>query len=153
MSRGHPHSPRLARPEDVPAVHALVEEAYAKYVPRIGMRPLPMDDDYDARVARGEAWVVGDPIDAVLVLVRGDGYLLVDNVAVRPEVQRRGLGRALLAFAEERARADGFDEIRLYTNEKMTENRALYTRLGYEEIAAETIEGRHAVWMRKPLSP
>jgi ribosomal protein S18 acetylase RimI-like enzyme len=144
-------SPRLARPEDVPAVRALVEDAYVKYVPRIGMRPLPMDDDYEARVGSGEAWVVGDPVDAVLVLVPADGYLLVDNVAVRPEVQRRGLGRTLLAFAEERARADGFHEIRLYTNEKMTENRALYARLGYEEMAPETIEGRHAIWMRKAL--
>jgi GNAT superfamily N-acetyltransferase len=115
------------------------------------MRPLPLDDDYDARVARGEAWVVGEPIEGILVLQERDGYLLVDNVAVRPEAQHRGLGRGLLSFAEEHAAQCGYTELRLYTNERMTENRAQYARLGWVELAAETIERRHAVWMRKGL--
>jgi ribosomal protein S18 acetylase RimI-like enzyme len=117
------------------------------------MRPLPMDDDYEARVASGQVWVVGaPPVDALIVLVPKDGYLLVDNVAVAPEAQRQGLGQGLLAFAEDRARAGGYDELRLYTNEKMVENRRLYARLGYEEIGRQTITGRHAVWMRKNLA-
>jgi GNAT superfamily N-acetyltransferase len=143
--------PRLARPEDVPRLEALVEAAYAKYVPRIGMRPLPMDDDYAARVEREEAWVLGD-VEALIVLVPQDAWLLVDNVAVRPDLQGRGLGRRLLAFAEEEAAGRGYAELRLYTNEKMTENRALYARLGYEELDHVTIERRHAVWMRKRLA-
>jgi GNAT superfamily N-acetyltransferase len=142
--------PRLARADDVPRLEALVEAAYAKYVPRIGMRPIPMDDDYAARVERGEAWVLGD-VDALVVLVPDEKWLLVDNVAVRPDLQGRGLGRRLLAFAEEEAARLGYGELRLYTNEKMTENRALYARLGYEELGRESITGRHAVWMRKRL--
>ena len=144
-------APRLARAGDLPQIESLVEAAYAKYVPRIGMRPIPMDDDYAARVERSEAWVLGD-VDALIVLVPDEEWLLVDNVAVRPDVQGRGLGRRLLAFAEDEALRRGYRELRLYTNEKMTENRALYARLGYEEIDRETITGRHAVWMRKRLS-
>jgi GNAT superfamily N-acetyltransferase len=144
-------APRLARAGDLPQIESLVEAAYAKYVPRIGMRPIPMDDDYEARVARGEAWVLGD-VDALIVLVPGEEWLLVDNVAVRPDLQGRGLGRRLLAFAEDEAVRRGYREVRLYTNEKMTENRALYARLGYEELQREMITGRHAVWMRKRLS-
>jgi GNAT superfamily N-acetyltransferase len=144
-------TPRRATPADVPALRELVEAAYAKYVPRIGMRPLPMDDDYDARVANGEAWVVGNPIQALVVLEDGDGHLLVDNVAVRPDLQGRGLGRALLEFAEATARERGHRELRLYTNERMTENRALYAHLGWVELERETIERRHAVWMGKSL--
>jgi len=144
-------TPRRATPADLPAMRELVEAAYAKYVPRLGMRPIPMDDDYDARVANGEAWVVGDPIEALVVLEDGDGHLLVDNVAVRPHLQGRGLGRALLAFAEATARERGYRELRLYTNERMTENRALYAHLGWTELARETIERRHAVWMGKSL--
>jgi len=132
-------------------MRALVEAAYAKYVPRIGMRPLPMDDDYDARVASGEAWVVGDPIEAPVVLEDRDGHLLVDNVAVKPDLQGRGLGRALLEFAAAIARERGYRDLRLYTNEKMTENRALYAHLGWVELERETIERRHAVWMGKSL--
>jgi GNAT superfamily N-acetyltransferase len=143
-------APRLARAGDLPQIEALVEAAYAKYVPRIGMRPLPMDDDYEARVERSEAWVIGD-VDALIVLVPDEEWLLVDNVAVRPDLQGRGLGRRLLAFAEDEASRRGYRELRLYTNEKMTENRALYARLGYEELGGETITGRHAVWMRKRL--
>ena len=119
----------------MPRLREIVERAYAPYVPRIGMRPLPMDDDYAARVARGQVWVARRPsVDALIVLVPEDGYLLVDNVAVAPEAQRQGLGRRLLEFAEAHARASGYDELRLYTNEKMVENRRLYARLGYEKL-------------------
>jgi GNAT superfamily N-acetyltransferase len=143
--------PRLARADDLPHIEALVEAAYAEYVTRIGMRPIPMDDDYAARVERSEAWVLGN-VDALIVLVPGEEWLLVDNVAVRPDLQGRGLGRRLLAFAEHETARHGYRELRLYTNEKMTENRDLYARLGYEEIGRESITGRHAVWMRKLLS-
>lgn len=128
----------------------LVRDAYEKYIPRIGMRPLPMDDDYAARIEQDEVWVLGE-VEAVLVLVPGDGYLLVENVAVRPDEQGRGIGRRLLAFAQERAIAGGYPELRLYTNVKMTENRALYASLGYEEVEGEILEGRSVVWMRKPV--
>jgi GNAT superfamily N-acetyltransferase len=151
ISIGNLATPRRATPADVPALRALVEAAYAKYVPRIGMRPLPMEDDYEARVANGQAWVLGDPVEALVVLEDGDGHLLVDNVAVRPDLQGRGLGRALLEFPEQVARERGYGKLRLYTNERMTENRALYAHLGWVELDRRTIERRHAVFMGKSL--
>jgi GNAT superfamily N-acetyltransferase len=117
-------------PGDVASIEALVEAAYEKYVPRIGMRPVPMDDDYRGRVERGEAYVTGDgAIDGVLVLTTHDGYLLIDNVAVDPRLQGRRIGRSLLAFAEEQAR-----------------------ELGLEELREIDVEGRSAVLMRKRLT-
>ena len=143
---------RKAGPDDVAAIETLVAAAYEKYVSRIGMRPLPMDDDYAMRVARGETYVTGeDAIEGVLVLLAHDGYLMIENVAVDPRFQGRGIGRGLMAFAEEHARALGLGELRLYTNVKMVENRALYARLGYEELHELEIERRHAVLMRKRL--
>jgi GNAT superfamily N-acetyltransferase len=145
---------RPARPEDVPAIVALVSAAYEPYLASIGVRPLPLDDDYAARVDRGEAFVAGGDdgsVDGLLVLVREPEYLLVDNVAVRPDVQGRGVGRGLLAFAEARARASGLAELRLYTNVRMVENRRLYARLGYVELDRAVLGGRDAVWMRKRL--
>jgi GNAT superfamily N-acetyltransferase len=144
---------RPAGPDDIASIEALVDAAYRHYVPRIGLRPLPMDDDYETRVARGEAYVaVDEQVEGVLVLVARDEYLLIDNVAVDPRRQGRGLGRALMAFAESHARALDRREIRLYTNVKMVENRAFYARLGYEEIEEVEIEGRHGVLMRKRLA-
>ena len=47
--------------------------------------------------------------------------MFVENVAVDPECQGSGLGRRLMAFAEDRARRDGLPRLELYTNVKMTE--------------------------------
>ena len=44
-----------------------------------------------------------------------------------------GVGRQLLARAEELAAELGYDEVRLYTHETMTENIAYYPRRGYTE--------------------
>jgi hypothetical protein len=35
----------------------------------------------------------------------------------------------------------------------MTENRALYARIGYQQYDRRTVDGRDAVFMRKILSP
>jgi ribosomal protein S18 acetylase RimI-like enzyme len=48
--------------------------------------------------------------------------------------QGTGVGRALMAHAERYAREIGRPELRLYTNAAMTENLALYSRLGYREV-------------------
>jgi N-acetylglutamate synthase-like GNAT family acetyltransferase len=148
-----PGRPRRAVPAEVPAITALVRAAYAHYVPRIGVEPFPMIDDYARRVEHDEAWVLDDDgeIVGVLMLVPAADHLLIDNVAVRTDRQGHGLGRVLLSFAEEQAREAGVHELRLYTNVRMTENRALYAHVGYVELDQETVEGRHRVWMRKRL--
>ncbi len=142
-------SPRLALPEEAGAIRDLVRAAYAHYVPRLGREPLPMTDDYPARIAAGQAWWV--PGIAVLVLVDEDG-LLLDNIAVAEAARGQGHGRALMAFAEAEARRRGHGRIWLYTNEKMVENIALYTRLGFAETHREAQAGFRRVFMEKRLS-
>jgi len=130
-----------------------VDRAFGHYVERIGMRPVPMDADYDAAVAGGDTWVADDggQIVGLLILVPGDDHVLVENVAVDPGRQGEGIGRALLAFAEQRAAELGVSEMRLYTHVLMTENQALYARLGYVEVERRTVEGRTGVFMSKRL--
>jgi galactokinase len=131
---GAARSIRPARPEEAPAAAALVERAYGHYVDRIGLRPGPMDDDYPARVAAGELWLLSDPeLAGLIVLHTVEDHLLVDNVAVEPKRQGEGLGPFLLEFAETQATARGLRELRLFTNAAMTENIALYKRLGWRE--------------------
>ncbi len=79
-------------------------------------------------------------------------HLLVHNVAVTPERQGEGIGRALLDFAADRARGLGLPELRLYTHEAMTENLALYERLGWQEYERRQENGFARVFMRKTLS-
>jgi GNAT superfamily N-acetyltransferase len=149
---GAARSIRPARPDESTQASALVQRAYGHYVERIGRRPAPMKDDYDALVSAGEVWFLLDPDLAGLVVLRAvEDHLLVDNVAVDPPRQGEGLGRALLAFAETEAIALGIRELRLLTNAAMTENIALYTRLGWEEYDRR-VEGPYArVYFRKPV--
>lgn len=149
-------SVRRATPADVPAIAALVSEAFALYVPRLGRRPAPMDDDHGAHVARGEQWVLEDDAGAVVgcvVLARRDDHLFVDNLAVAPGRQGEGLGRRLLEHADAEAERAGLPELRLYTNAVMTENQAIYPRLGYECSGRATVGIYERVFFRKVLPP
>ena len=144
---------RRASLADVPALYLVVHEAYLLYVPRIGRMPAPMAADYSAAVRSGQAWVAlaDGEIAGLIVLVVYQGYLLIENIAVLPSAQRRGIGARLLTLAEDEARANGLGEIRLYTNEGMTENLAYYPRRGYVETHRAEEEGFRRVFFSKQL--
>jgi GNAT superfamily N-acetyltransferase len=145
---------RPATPADVPAVAALVDAAFARYVARIGRRPAPMDADHAAAVARGDVLVaeVGGELAGVLETLTFPDHLLVDIVAVAPGRQGQGLGRDLLAAAEARAAALGLPELRLYTNEAMTENLAIYPRLGWRETGRAAQDGFRRVFFARAVT-
>jgi len=138
---------------DVPAIEALVREAYAMYVPRIGREPAPVTADHAGLVAAGRTSVVeaDGEVAGVIVLIPGGDHLLVENVAVAPNVQGRGLGRKLMAFAERRAAELGMAELRLYTNQLMTENLALYPALGYTETGRRVEDGFARIYFSKRI--
>ncbi|MGR6924030.1 GNAT family N-acetyltransferase [[Actinomadura] parvosata] len=143
---------RLADEGDRAAVERLVHDAYTPWIEVVGMRPLPMEADYAVLIAAGRVHVT-DALDGLIVIVPEDGALLVENVAVRPDRHGQGIGRRLMAYAEEEARRLGLPALRLYTNVRMAANIALYESLGYVETGRVGIEGRSAVLMRKELSP
>jgi GNAT superfamily N-acetyltransferase len=146
---------RLAIAADVEAIAGIVERAYGVYVERIGMRPGPMDADHAEKVRRGLVSVAdeGGEVVGLIALVEFADRLLIENVAVDPARQGRGIGRGLLEFAEEEARRAGIGTLALYTHEKMTENLALYVRLGYEEDERREERGFSRVFMEKRLDP
>ncbi|KIU53896.1 MULTISPECIES: GNAT family N-acetyltransferase [Pseudomonas] len=144
---------RPATAHDVAPVQALIEAAYALYIPRIGARPGPMLEDYAALIAQGRVEVFeeqGQVLGVLVLIAQADG-LLLDNVAVSPAAQGRGLGRQLMAHAEARARQLGLEVVRLYTNEAMSENLGLYERLGYRETHRAEQAGFRRVFMEKRL--
>jgi len=142
---------RLARPEEAPRLAAIVEAAYGPWVPIIGRRPFPMQDDYAARIAAGEAWVLeaGGIVCALLVIETHPDHLMLDNIAVDPARQGKGDGRVLLDFAEAEARRRGLPEVRLYTNLLMERNIALYARRGFVETERRQEKGFARVFMAK----
>lgn len=142
---------RLAVPADADVLGALARAAYAPYVPLIGREPPPMLQDFAADITAERCWVAGRPPLGYVVAMPGPEAWLLENVAVSPEAQGTGTGRALIAHVEAMARAAGVDAVELYTHAKMTANRALYPRLGYIETDRRTENGLDRVFFRKAL--
>ena len=150
---------RLARASEADLVRAISAAAFVPaYEPIIGGAPRPALEDYAPHIAQGRVWLleIAASIVAVLVLEQQPEHLLVYSIAVLPAHQRQGHARKLLGFAEERARDLGLAEIRLYTNDKMTRNLALYRGTGFLETgrrAHPTRAGVTLVDLAKKIAP
>jgi ribosomal protein S18 acetylase RimI-like enzyme len=144
---------RPATQADVPGLTELVEAAYGHYVDRMGGPPRPLTDDYAEVVREFDVTVAeeGGEVVGLIALGADDEGFVVDNVAVHPSRQGTGVGRALLEHAEAEARDAGFDSIHLYTHETMTENLALYARIGYVEYGRRAVQLGEVIYLRKPL--
>jgi ribosomal protein S18 acetylase RimI-like enzyme len=144
---------RRAEAGDVPALAALQRAAYADLRARIGMSLQPYDADFAAVFATTEIWLAGpsEKLDAALILDAKPDHLLIWSIAVAPERKGAGLGSALLDFAEARAAEAGLPEVRLYTNERFTENVAWYRRRGYAVERIEERPDRRVVHFRRAV--
>ena len=143
---------RQAAATDLGQIRAIVEAAYAPWIPILGQAPGPMGDDYAALIAGGFVHLPeGDPLPGLIVLIPQEDALLLDNIAVSPAAQGQGIGRQLMRFAEDQARAGGLDRLRLYTHQRMTTNIALYARAGFEETHRLEEKGFARVYMEKRL--
>ena len=87
------------------------------------------------------------------MLAEDGNSLLIENIAVSPAAQGTGIGRRLMEFAEDQARARGISRMTLYTNEVMTENLAIYAHLGYRETSRAEQDVYRRVFMEKGLAP
>ena len=144
---------RIALPSDAVAIKGCVEAAYQHYIARMGKPPGPMLNDYANVIQQHKAFVAEEDGDIVglLVLIQTESSMLLDNVAVHPEYQGKGLGRRLLELAESETRNQGYTHLDLYTHECMTENIEMYKRIGYVERERRTEHGYSRVYMRKAL--
>jgi GNAT superfamily N-acetyltransferase len=145
---------RRATAADATNVHALTRTAYAKWVPIIGREPIPMTADYDRAVVDHiiDLWEENGELLALIEIVRGSGHLSIENIAVRPDQQGKGLGSKLLDHAEKLALSLGLDELRLYTNAAFASNLSFYSRRGYQEYQrGSRLPGSVTIFMRKRI--
>ena len=113
---------------------ACIEAAYSVYADRI--TDLPSVSEGVAESIRSDrVWVVEieQEIAGGMILVPHDEFLMLENIAVRPDAAGAGLGRVLIAQAEQDCRDLGLSEIRLSAHVDMPENVTIYTRLGWKE--------------------
>lgn len=147
---------RRAGAGDAAAVRDLTREAYAKWVPLIGREPKPMVADYAAAVQRHRVdllYLDGELAGLIEIISESD-HLLIENLAVSPAFQGRGLGQYLLSHAEALTASLGHREIRLYTNKRFETNVAFYLKRGYRLDREEPFPGGSiVVHMSKRLTP
>lgn len=144
---------RTAVADDLAAIRACTETSYARYVPRIGKRPAPMDRDYTALIAGGHVHVIAaeDRFAGFVTCFPLNGFMHIDALAVLPDRRGAGLGAKLIAHAEDLARAAGLPGLELYTNAKMVENLAYYPAQGFTETERRHEDGFDRVYYRKLL--
>ena len=144
---------RRAIPEDATAIRHLVREAYAKWVPLLGREPMPMQADYDTAIRDHtiDLLYIEGNLAALIETTPKPGHLFIENVAVSPAYQRHGLGRQLLAHAEQQARDANLPTLCLLTNQLFENNIRLYESIGYHIDKTEPFKGGITVHMSKPL--
>lgn len=106
------------------------------------------------RIAAGEelarAWIVRRAAEAVGYLILTLGYSVeyggrdgfIDDLYLKPEVRGQGVGRALLAFALERAAALGINTLHLEVETGNARAQRLYLDAGFEETGRRLMRRR-----------
>ncbi len=112
-----------------------------------------MNADFERLIAQGFVHVarIGEEFVGYVVFFGEGDHLQLENVAVLPTHSGKGIGKQLIEFVFATARNGGIRAVELYTNEAMTENLAMYPRLGFQEIDRKREDGFNRVFFRKSL--
>jgi predicted N-acetyltransferase YhbS len=101
------------------------------------------------------AELAGRPVGCLRWRVDEDGDFRVGRLAVEPRLQRRGIGRALMLWAESEALRRGFDGVVVGVRIPLHGNLAFYRGLDYEVTGEHSHDGHERpTWLalRKRLS-
>lgn len=144
---------KRAGPEAASDIRALTRRAYARWVDVVGREPLPMTADYETAVREHLIDLVydGATLCGLIEMVPQPESLLIENLAVSPEHQGRGLGTMLLQHAEACAATLRLPLLRLYTNRAFGSNVSFYQGYGFAVERTEPFMGGWTVYMCKPI--
>ena len=142
---------RRAVAEDHEIIIAIALKAYEKYIERMGKEPAPMRP-----VIQKEDVVFicedNKQIIAFAILVKINDQIILDNIAVDPSHQKKGIGNNFIKFIEQYLIKKKFDKYQLYTNEKMFENIKWYQKIGFKIFKKVTEKGYNRIYFEKELS-
>jgi len=132
-------------PEQAAVVHRLTQAAYRGQEtldPPSGTTS-ETPSAVRADLARGGgaiAWLGGVAAGCLRLDEAGD-HLHVRRLAVEPALQRRGVGRVLMAWAEREAGRRGLASVTVGVRLALPDNLAFYRRLGYEAVGEHGHDG------------
>lgn len=150
----------LAVPGDEDMIASLVFEAFEPFREEY----TPDAFDYTAlsaervreRFAEGPIWIAysgGEPVGTVSGLPEEERFY-IRSMAIKPSVQRGGVGQRLLEALEAYAHEAGFEKLYLYTTFVLPGAKRLYERNGFyivRETAPEEWYGMGGIEMEKTL--
>lgn len=145
---------RCAGEAQFAAILALVHEAFGALMPPSGALNETLAD-VAARFKAGPVLIAQDGgalVGSLYCALKDDGLYLT-RMAVRPDRQKQGIGRALLAAAEVEARRSGAFKLTLRVRVNLPENRAYFERAGFRVIGQGQDPGRPRYdAMERPLA-
>ena len=115
--------------------------------------PLPLPDAAAYRPPQGVFLLAlsdGMPVGCVSLRPLQGVEAEVKRLWVHPDARGQGLARRLMAALETRARAMGYQRLKLDSNSALTDAITLYRRMGWADCAPYTSFPAD-VWMTKPL--
>jgi len=127
-------------------VVSIIHAAYAEYAGRLDPPSGAHREtvaSVAAKLARGGialAEIDGVAVGSVIYRPQAESMYL-GRLAVLPAWRRRGVGRLLMAYVEEQARAAGLPRVELGVRVALPQNATYYQRLGYTVLYAGCHEG------------
>lgn len=128
---------RLATAADAQTVSDLIYEAFSpfrsEYTDGAFEYTTPKADAIRPRFEEGPMWIAelnGEAVGTVSGLPDGERFY-IRSMAIKPSVQRGGIGQKLLDAIESYAREQGFEKLYLYTTGVLPAARPLYEKNGF----------------------
>jgi len=136
---------REATDADVPAVVGVLRVAFSEQANLAPPSGALSETEESVRALMQMARVALAVVDGAIVGCQffepKDDHLYLFRLAVLPCYRQRGIGGALIAYAEEQARAMGLRRARFSVRLALPHQRAYYERLGYRFVAYGTHAG------------
>ena len=98
------------------------------------------------------AYADSEPVGTGALREREPGVAEIKRMYVLPDYRGAGIAGRMLEELERRARARGFEVIRLDTHDRLNEATSMYRGAGFREIPDYNANPRSNVWFEKPLA-
>lgn len=142
---------RLAQPGDEKVISSLIFEAFApfrdEYTPDAFEYTATSVERVRERFTEGPIWLAhigGEPIGTVSGLPEDERFY-IRSMAIKPTVQRGGIGQRLLDTLEAFAREAGYTKLYLYTTFVLPGAKLLYEKNGFYVVRETAPEGWHGM--------
>lgn len=134
------HAVRFVRAGELRGLAAIQQTGDALFTAHLGEDKMvtalrsPAPTGAQRQAVPGFITVAGSPVAGFAHVIYLDGFAHLEQVSVRPEMMRRGMGTALVRSAMAEAQASGYAELSLCTYRDVPWNGPFYAGLGFVEV-------------------